>query len=125
MEKQTILDMCQSHNVKVSIEYDYDWAEWVITISSRNTTKAINHTYRYKSIDIEASGIGAYEYLRQRIVLEVVMTQEEYLRDQNKGLMNKVKSLEDEVRRLQWEKDYLAKQVEHLQSCLDLEKSEE
>ena len=46
MEEQTILDMCQSHNVKVSIEYDYDWAEWVITISSRNTTKAINHTYR-------------------------------------------------------------------------------
>ena len=53
------------------------------------------------------------------------MAQEEYLRDQNEGLKNKVKSLEDEVRRLQWEKDYLAKQVEHLQSCLDLEKSEE
>ena len=51
--------------------YDYDWAEWVITISSRNTTKAISHTYRYKNIDIEASGIGAYEYLRQRIVLEI------------------------------------------------------
>ena len=71
MEKQTILDMCQSHNVRVSIEYDYDWAELVITISSRNTTKAISHTYRYKSIDIEASGIGAYEYLRQCIVLEI------------------------------------------------------
>ena len=69
MEKQTILDMCQSHNVKVSIEYD--WAEWIITISSRNTTKAINHTYRHKRVDIEASGIGAYEYLRQRIVLEI------------------------------------------------------
>ena len=71
MEEQTILDMCQSHNVKVSIEYDYDWAEWIITISSRNNTKAINHTYRYKNIDIEDSGIGAYEYLRQRIVLEI------------------------------------------------------
>ena len=71
MEEQTILDMCQSHNVKVSIEYDYDWAEWIITISSRNTTKAINHTYRYKRVDIEASGIGAYGYLRQRIVLEI------------------------------------------------------
>ena len=71
MEKQTILDMCQSHNVKVSIEYDYDWAEWIITISSRNATKAINHTYRYKNIDIEDSGVGAYEYLRQRIVLEI------------------------------------------------------
>ena len=69
MEEQTILDMCQSHNVKVSIEYD--WAEWIITISSRNNTKAINHTYRYKNIDIEASGIGTYEYLRQRIVLEI------------------------------------------------------
>ena len=68
MEEQTILDMCQSHNVKVSIEYD--WAEWIITISSRNTTKAINHTYHYKSIDIETSGIGAYEYLRRRIVLK-------------------------------------------------------
>ena len=68
MEEQTILDMCQSRNVKVSIEYDYDLAEWVITISSRNT---INHTYRYKTVDIEASGIGAYEYLRQRIVLEI------------------------------------------------------
>ena len=71
MEEQTILDMCQSHNVKVSIEYDYDLAEWIVTISSRNTTKAINHTYRYKSIDIETSRIGAYEYLRQRIVLEI------------------------------------------------------
>lgn len=71
MEKQTILDMCQSHNVRVSIEYDYDRAEWVIEVSSRNTTKAINHTYRYKNIDIETSGIGAYEYLRQRIVLAI------------------------------------------------------
>ena len=71
MEEQTILDVCQSHNVKVSIEYDYDWAEWIIMISSRNSTKAINHTYYYKNIDIETSGIGAYEYLRQRIVLEI------------------------------------------------------
>ena len=71
MEEQTILDMCQAHNVKVSIEYDRGWSEWVIEVSSRNTTKAINHTYRYKSIDIEASGIGTYEYLRQRIVLEI------------------------------------------------------
>ena len=71
MEEQTILDMCQSHNVKVSIECDYDWAEWIITISSRNTTKAINHIYRYKNIDIETSGIGVYEYLRQHIVLEI------------------------------------------------------
>ena len=81
MEEQTILDMCQSHNVKVSIEYDYDLAEWVITISSRNTRNAIKHTYwwhrkqnvsiRYKNTDIEASGIGTYEYLRQRIVLEI------------------------------------------------------
>lgn len=71
MGEQTILDMCQSHNVKVSIEYDYDWAEWIITISNRNTTKAINHTYRYKRVDIETSGIGTYEYLRQRIVLAI------------------------------------------------------
>ena len=71
MEEQTILDMCQSHNVKVSIEYDYDWAEWIITISSRNTTNVASHTYRYKNIDIEASGLGTYEYLRQRIVLEI------------------------------------------------------
>ena len=133
MEEQTILDMCQSHNVKVSIEYDYDWAEWIITISSRNTTKAINHTYRYKNIDIEASGIGLYEYLRQRIVLAIakdfqevnIVIQEEYLRDQNEGLKNKVKSLEEEVQHLQREKDYLAKQVEHLQSCLDLEKNKD
>ena len=40
-------------------------------------------------------------------------------------LENKVKSLEDEVRHLQWEKDFLAKQVEHLQSCLDLEKDKD
>ena len=53
------------------------------------------------------------------------MTQEEYLRDQNEGLKNKVKSLEDEVRHLQWEKDFLAKQVEHFQSCLDLEKNKD
>ena len=71
MEKQTILDMCQSHNVKVSIEYDYDWAEWIITISSRNSTNVVSHTYRCKNIDIEASGISIYEYLRQRIVLEI------------------------------------------------------
>ena len=71
MKEQTILDMCQSRNVKVSIEYDYDLAEWVVTISSRNTTKAINHTYRYKNIDIEDNGVGAYEYLRQHVVLEI------------------------------------------------------
>ena len=71
MDKQTILDMCQAHNVKVSIEYDYDWAEWVITISSRNTTNVTRHTYRYKNIDIEASGVGTYEYLRQRVVLMI------------------------------------------------------
>lgn len=53
------------------------------------------------------------------------MSQEEYLMDQNEGLKNKVKSLEDEVRHLQWEKDLLVKQVEHLQSCLDLEKTSE
>ena len=53
------------------------------------------------------------------------MTQEEYLRGQNGGLKNKVKSLEEEVQRLQSERDYLAKQVEHLQSCLDLEKDKE
>lgn len=71
MEEQTILDMCQTHNVKVSIEYDYDWAEWVIEVSSRNTRNPIKHTYRCKNIDIETSGIGAYEYLRQRIVLNI------------------------------------------------------
>ena len=53
------------------------------------------------------------------------MTQEEYLRGQNEGLKNKVKSLEEEVQRLKCERDYLAKQVEHLQSCLDLEKNKE
>ena len=53
------------------------------------------------------------------------MSQEEYLRDQIEGLKNKVKSLEEEVRHLQWERDFLAKQVEHLQSCLDLEKNKE
>ena len=53
------------------------------------------------------------------------MAQEKYLRDQNEGLKNKVKSLEDEIRHLRWEKDFLAKQVEHLQSCLDLEKNGE
>lgn len=53
------------------------------------------------------------------------MTQEQYLMDQNEGLKNKVKSLEEEVRHLQWERDFLTKQVEHLQSCLDLEKGEE
>ena len=40
-------------------------------------------------------------------------------------LNSKVKSLEEEVKRLQQEKDYLAKQVEHLQSCLDLEKNKD
>ena len=51
------------------------------------------------------------------------MTQEEYLRDQIEGLRNKVMLLEEENRHLQWEKEFLAKQVEHLQSCLDLEKN--
>lgn len=45
--------------------------------------------------------------------------------DQNEGLRNKVKSLEEEIRQLRWEKEYLAKQVEHLQSCLDLEKDKD
>ena len=40
-------------------------------------------------------------------------------------LNSKVKSLEEEVKHLQQERDYLAKQVEHLQSCLDLEKDKE
>ena len=40
-------------------------------------------------------------------------------------LENKVKSLEEEIRHLKCERDYLAKQVEHLQSCLDLEKTKE
>ena len=53
------------------------------------------------------------------------MSQEEYLRDQNEDLNNKVKSLEEEVRHLKCERDYLAKQVEHLQSCLDLEKNKD
>ena len=53
------------------------------------------------------------------------MSQEEYFRDQNECFKNKVKSLEDKVQRLRWEKDYLAKQVEHLQSCLDLEKNKD
>ena len=53
------------------------------------------------------------------------MSQEEYLMDQNEGLKNKVKYLEEEVRHLRWEKDFLAKQVEHLQSCLDLEKNKD
>ena len=53
------------------------------------------------------------------------MTQEEYLRDQNEGVKNKVKSLEGEIRNLQWAKDFLTKQVEHLQSCLDLEKDKD
>ena len=40
-------------------------------------------------------------------------------------LYRKVKSLGEEIQHLQREKDYLAKQVEHLQSCLDLEKNKE
>ena len=50
---------------------------------------------------------------------------EEYLRNQIEGLKNKVKSLGEEIQHLQWEKDFLAKQVEHLQSCLDLEKNKD
>ena len=55
----------------------------------------------------------------------VYRTHGDYLMDQNEGLKNKVKSLEKEVQRLQSERDYLAKQVEHLQSCLDLEKNKD
>lgn len=40
-------------------------------------------------------------------------------------LNNKVKSLEEEIQNLQSERDYLANQVEHLQSCLDLEKNKD
>lgn len=71
MEEQTIIDMCQSHNVRVSIEYAYAWEEWVIVISTRNTRNTITRTYRYKRIDIETSGIGVYEYLRRHIVLAI------------------------------------------------------
>ena len=69
MEEQTILDMCQSHNVKVTIDCDSD--EFVVLISSRNTQNVVECAYRYKVIDIEASGISIYEYLRRRIVLEI------------------------------------------------------
>ena len=69
MEKQTILDMCQAHNVKVTIDCNSD--EFVVIISSRNTRNVVERVYRYKVIDIEASGISIYEYLRQRIVLEI------------------------------------------------------
>ena len=41
------------------------------------------------------------------------------------NLVLRTNAAEEEVRRLQWEKDYLAKQVEHLQSCLDLEKNKD
>ena len=37
------------------------------------------------------------------------------------NLVLRTNAAEEEVGRLQWEKDYLAKQVEHLQSCLHLE----
>ena len=39
------------------------------------------------------------------------------------NLILRASAAEGEVRHLQWEKDFLAKQVEHLQSCLDLEKN--
>ena len=41
------------------------------------------------------------------------------------NLVLRTNAAEEEVRHLRWEKDYLAKQVEHLQSCLDLEKDKE
>ena len=41
------------------------------------------------------------------------------------NLVLRTNAAEEEVQHLRWEKDYLAKQVEHLQSCLDLEKGEE
>ena len=53
------------------------------------------------------------------------MSQEEYLGNQIDSLKNKVKSLEREIQNLQWAKDFLTKQVEHLQSCLDLEKNKD
>ena len=39
MEEQTILDMCQAHNVKVTIDCDSD--EFVVIISSRNTRNVV------------------------------------------------------------------------------------
>ena len=39
------------------------------------------------------------------------------------NLVLRTNAAEAEVQHLRWEKDYLAKQVEHLQSCLDLEKN--
>ena len=39
------------------------------------------------------------------------------------NLILRASAAEGEVRHLRWEKDFLAKQVEHLQSCLDLEKN--
>ena len=41
------------------------------------------------------------------------------------NLILRTSAAEEEVRRLQWERDYIAKQVEHLQSCLDLEKNKD
>ena len=39
------------------------------------------------------------------------------------NLVLRTNAAEEEVHHLQLEKEYLAKQVEHLQSCLDLEKN--
>ena len=41
------------------------------------------------------------------------------------NLILRTNAAEDEVQHLRWERDYLTKQVEHLQSCLDLEKDKE
>ena len=52
-------------------------------------------------------------------------TSNPFIKKAFEDLNNKVKSLNEEVQRLRSEKDYLTKQVEHLQSCLDLEKNKD
>lgn len=69
MMAETILDACRKSNVKVSYEYDHQWAEWHVTLSRGQVV----HSYIYKQIDIETSGLGTYEYLRQKVTAAIDM----------------------------------------------------
>lgn len=73
--------------------------------------------------------IDYIEKITLREKLKNVKEQLKTVQDENAELKTTIATLTAAIYKLseekQWERDYLAKQVEHLQSCLDLEKNKE
>lgn len=74
----SILDACMTTGANVSYTYDKVWAEWNVNIKL-SCIPFPERKFRYKRIDIEDSGLGTYEYLRNRIVPEILDLYDKYI----------------------------------------------